>query len=349
MRFSDGLTIEATATWLPATTESGYALVADGVLDPEIPAAAGVVEVPVSHRESAPDMAVLAGRRALDGAGVRPADVGLLVHNWIYHQGHDFWSPAHYVADRIGARNALPFGIQQMCHAGAMALHTAAAHLTADPSYGTALVTTADRFGPTGFDRWRGDYQVAYGDGATAAVLGRSGNGLRLISHALRAAPDMESMYRGADAFSSAPFDHGRPLDIRRTKRAFIESGGMDLFAKTGPEAVRAVLLQSLSEAGLNADDPRIRYVALPRLGPKVLGLMYLPVIQELLTAQPLHLGARTGHLGCGDPLANLTDITAQRLLEPGEFALLLTGGGGFTWSCLVVQQTGGGAGGRRP
>ncbi|MFE7168805.1 ketoacyl-ACP synthase III family protein [Streptomyces sp. NPDC057616] len=341
MRFRDGLTISAAVTWLPETTESAYAQVADGLLDPDGPASAGVVEVPVSHDTSAPDMAVLAGRDALSRAGVEAADVGLLLHSWIYHQGHDFWSPAHYVADGVGATAAVPFGVQQMCHAGAMALHTAAVQLTADPSLSTALVTTADRFASAGFDRWRGDYQVAYGDGATAAVLGRSGPGLRLVAHTVHAAPEMESMYRGDDGFSPAPLTHSRPIDIRRTKRAFLEAGGMDRFAKTGPEAVRDVLLRALEEAGLAPEDPRIRCVALPRLGPKVLELMYLPVIRELVRAKPVHFGAHTGHLGCGDIVANLADIVREDLLAPGEFALVLTGGGGFTWSCLVVQQPG--------
>ncbi|MFF1776696.1 ketoacyl-ACP synthase III family protein [Streptomyces virginiae] len=348
MRFSEDLTVEAAATWLPSTTQSAYALVADGVLDPDGPESAGVIEVPVSYDTSAPDMAVSAGRRALALAEVEATDISLLLHNWIWHQGHDFWSPAHYVADRVGASAAIPFGIQQMCHAGAMALHTAATYLTADPSLRTALITTADRFDPAGFDRWRGDYQVAYGDGATAAVLGRSGRGLRLVAHAVLAAPEMESMYRGTDAFGPAPLAHGRPVDIRRTKRVFLESGGMARFAKTGPEAVRTVVLQALSEAGLLPDDPRIRCVALPRLGPKVLDLMYLPAVRELLAAEPVRLGARTGHLGCGDLVANLADLGAGDRLAPDDYALLLTGGGGFTWSCLVVQQVGDGWGAGR-
>lgn len=119
----------------------------------------------------------------------------------------------------------------------------------------------------------------------------------------------------------------------------------MARFAKTGPEAVRTVVLQALSEAGLSPDDPRIRCVALPRLGPKVLDLMYLPAIRELLAVEPVRLGARTGHLGCGDLFANLADLGARGRLAPDDYALLLTGGGGFTWSCLVVQQTGDGWG----
>jgi len=76
----------------------------------------GVNEVPVAD-EPAPDLAVRAGREALVQAGYPAERIGLLVHAWTWHQGHDFWSPAHYVASRLGARKALPFGVQQMCNA----------------------------------------------------------------------------------------------------------------------------------------------------------------------------------------------------------------------------------------
>jgi 3-oxoacyl-[acyl-carrier-protein] synthase-3 len=313
--------------------------VADGLLEPGGPEAAGVVEVPVARTVSAPEMAARAGLRALELAGADPSEVGLLLHGWIWHQGHDFWSPAHYVADRIGASSAVPFGVQQMCHAGAMALHTAAVRLTADPSVERALVTTADRFDGAGFDRWHSDSHVAYGDGATAAVLGRSGRGLRLAAHAVHAAPELEAMYRGDDEFSPVPLGHGRPIDVRRVKKAFLAAGGMDRFAKTGPDAVRTVVLAALEDAGLRPGDPRVRVALLPRIGPRTLQLIYLPPLEELLKARPVHLGARTGHLGCGDTVANLADLMSQRMLQPGEFGLVVTGGGGFTWSCLVVEQ----------
>ncbi|MGI5337086.1 3-oxoacyl-ACP synthase [Streptomyces sp. CA-181903] len=266
-------------------------------------------------------------------------DIDLVLHGWVYHQGQDFWSPAHYVAHQLGAVNAVPMGLQQMCHVGAMGLHTAAVRLQADPSVRTALVTTGDRFTAPGFDRWRSDYDAAFGDGGTAAVLARSGPGLRIASYATSAAPELETMYRGNDAFSTAPLSHSAPIDARRTKKAFLAAGGMARFAEIGPVKVRQTLLTALREAGLEPDDPRIRCAALSRLGPKTIELLYLPIMKDVLKVDILQLGAHTGHLGGGDSLANLADIWDQDLLAPGEYAISFSGGGGFTWSCLIVQR----------
>ncbi|WP_407288456.1 ketoacyl-ACP synthase III family protein [Streptomyces sp. BP-8] len=340
MRFGENVTIDAAVCWLPTTRQSAAAQVSDGVLTPAESAQSGVVEVPVAVEHAAPEMAVLAGRRALRQAGVAPADVDVLFHSWTYHQGHDFWSPAHYVADGVGAVNAVPVGIAQMCHGGAMALHEAALHLCADPSARAALVTTGDRFQRPGFDRWTSDSHVAYGDGATAAVLSRSGRGLRLLAQTVRAAPDMEGMYRGDDPFSPAPLEHSRPVDVRRTKKAFAAAGGMARFAELAPGAIGGLITSALAQAGLAPDDRRVRHVLLPRLGPATLERTYLPVLERRLPHATVHRpGAHTGHLGSGDLLANLAVVQREALIAAGEVALLLTGGGGFTWSCTVLGR----------
>ncbi|MCN9244837.1 ketoacyl-ACP synthase III family protein [Streptomyces sp. RY43-2] len=339
MRFGSELTIRAAATWLPPVRQTADAAVLAGLTTVADAEAAGAAEVPVSCGPSGPEMAVRAARRALSEAQVTPEETDLVIHAWIHHQGHDFWSPAHYVADQLGASDAVAFGIQQMCHAGAMALHTAAVRLEADPSVRNALVTTGDRFAAPAFDRWRGDYDAVFGDGGTAAVVGRSGPGLRILSHALGSAPELESMYRGRDEFTTVPLAHSVPVDARRTKKAFLADGGMARFAEIGPRKVRATLMAALAEAGLKPDDPRIRCATLSRLGPKTIDLLYLPIMQEVIKAEILHLGGRTGHLGGGDAIANLADLWDQELLAPGEFAVGFSGGGGFTWSCLVVQR----------
>jgi 3-oxoacyl-[acyl-carrier-protein] synthase-3 len=339
MRFGEDLTIRAARTWLPFTRRSAAEAVAAGEATEEDAAACGAVEVPVSDELSGPELAVRAARLALAEAQL-PADrVDLLIHGWINHQGHDFWSPAHYVADQLGADRAVPWGLQQMCHAGAMAVHTAAVQMEGDPSVRTALVTTGDRLALPGFDRWRSDYDAVFGDAGTALLLARSGPGLRLVSSRVVAAPELETMYRGNDAFATAPLTHSAPIDARRTKKAWLAAGGLARFAEIGPPKIRAALLGALADAGLEPHDPRIRCALLSRLGTKTIDLLYRPVLTAVLKAELLQLGEHTGHLGGGDAIANLADLTERQLLAPGEYALALSGGGGFTWSCLVVQR----------
>jgi 3-oxoacyl-[acyl-carrier-protein] synthase-3 len=342
MRLGDGLALDAVATWFPAHRETVADMVAAGRVTVDEAADFGLTEVPVSDL-AAPDMAVRAAQRALLAAAYEPARIGLVAHAWTYHQGHDFWSPPHYIAKSLGARNALPFGVQQMCNAGSMALSTAAGRLIADPDLDVALITTADRFGLPGFDRWRGDYAVVYGDAGTAALLrrrdpGESG-GLVLRALAFATAADFEVMYRGRDEFSPAPGWHSKHIDVRRTKKAYLETyDNMDNFKVVATECIRNVVTRAVDDAGIATTDSRIRYVVLPRLSDSVLNLMYVPVLEGWVKGDVLKLRECSGHLGAGDMIANIAYIWDSALLTSGDIAVLIGGGGGFTWSCAVIQ-----------
>ncbi|MCL8015538.1 3-oxoacyl-[acyl-carrier-protein] synthase III C-terminal domain-containing protein [Streptomyces sp. AS02] len=337
------IALEAAAIWTPEGRETVAAMVAAGRITAEEGEGLGLTAVPVAD-VPAPDMAVRAAERALEAAGRGARDIGLVAHGWLYHQGHDFWSPAHYIADRIGARTAFPVGVQQLSNAGAAAIGIAVDKLAADARLTAALVTTADRFCPPGFDRWAADYGVVYGDAGTAVLLrrydpARSRAALLLRSLTFVTAAEYESMYRGRDAFSPAPLWHGGRVDVRRPKKAYLEMrGGIAQFSESARECVRSVLLQALAEAGVEPQDPRIRCVALPRLSDGVLEMMYLPVLDGLVSGGVLRERENSGHLGAGDMLANLAHISANSELHPGDFAVVIGGGGGFTWSCAVVE-----------
>ncbi|MEV2262630.1 3-oxoacyl-ACP synthase [Streptomyces anulatus] len=303
-----------------------------------------LTEVPVSEDLAAPEMAVRAAGRVFADTGWDPTRIGLVAHGWTYHQGHDFWSPAHYIARRTGASEALPVGVQQMSNSGAAALGMAAAKLIADPGAEAALVTTADRFSLPGFDRWSADYGVAYGDAGTAALLRRrepdeQPGTLLLRSLAFATDASFEEMYRGRDPFSAAPLAHGGRVDVKRPKKAYMEMrGGIEEFRRAAVGCVDRVLRRALSDAGTEPDDPRIVLVALPRLGDSVLDLMYRPVLDGVVRAEILALRESSGHLGAGDLLANAEHIAGSRALKSGDIALVLGGGGGFTWSCAVLE-----------
>ncbi|MET9607838.1 3-oxoacyl-[acyl-carrier-protein] synthase III C-terminal domain-containing protein [Streptomyces sp. NPDC006512] len=304
-----------------------------------------LTEVPVSKDLAAPEMAVRAAGRVLADTGWDPARIGLVAHGWTYHQGHDFWSPAHYVAHQIGAGSALPVGVQQMSNSGAAALGIAAEKLIADPGAESALVTTADRFCLPGFDRWSADYGVVYGDAGTAALLRRRQpderpGALLLRSLAFATDASFEEMYRGRDPFGAVPLAHGGGrIDVKRPKKAYLEiHGGMEEFRRAAARCVERALGLALSDAGVEAGDPRIVRVALPRLSDSVLDLMYRPVLDGAVRAEVLALRESSGHLGAGDLLANVEHIAASGALKSGDLALVLGGGGGFTWSCAVLE-----------
>jgi 3-oxoacyl-[acyl-carrier-protein] synthase-3 len=209
----------------------------------------------------------------------------------------------------------------------------------ADPA-GTALVTTADRFGPPVWDRWTSHTDIGYGDGATAALLGRPGPGdaLRVLAMSCSTAAWLEGMERGTEEFTRSPMVGRATLESTSRRRQFYEVHGKDSLADAAATHVRDSLFRALEAAGLAADDPRIRLVTVPRLGPRLVGLMFLGVFESELKAELVQLGQRTGHLGAGDLLANLADIVELGLLAPGEIAVVAAAGAGFTWSTTIVE-----------
>ncbi|MFE9572215.1 ketoacyl-ACP synthase III family protein [Streptomyces sp. NPDC006692] len=336
--------IAAAAVWLPHGRDSAECAVAEQRVEARAARDLGHPRLPVADGESAPEMAVLAARSALRSGGVPAAGLALLCHAWMHYQGHDLWSPAHYIAHQIGAHDTVPVGIQQICNGGAAALELAVARLSLEPGERRALVTTADRFGAPGFDRWRSDYGAAYGDAATAVVLRQpaaAGDPLLLRSLHTAAAPHLEEMHRGADPFAELPRDNSPMVDMRRTKRVYLRENGVEPFNKVNDDMIRHVVTGALRDAGLAADDPRIRFVLLPRLGRKTLESAWKPVLRELVAAPTVDWGRETGHLGTGDLPAGLSEVVRRSALAPGQIGLLLNAGAGFTWSCAVVEAPG--------
>jgi 3-oxoacyl-[acyl-carrier-protein] synthase-3 len=345
MRLGAGLRITATATDVPASVVTTAQAIAAGRTDAADAAAVGIDRLPVAEGRTGPDLAVGAARSALAAAGRQASDLDLLVHAWTHHQGHDFWSPAHHVAHALGAHDALPVGVQQMCNGGAAAIETVATRLLADPTVTHALVTTGDVFADEGFDRWRSDTGVWYGDGGTACLLERhdgspTGDPV-LLSIASRAIPSAEAMHRGDDPATPAARWSSPVVSARRTKAAYAATGAMRAFVSAGRAALRAVTERALADAGLEPDDPRITVVTVPRVGRGVLGSMYAPALDGLTKGELRFTAQGTGHLGAGDLVANLDQVLAEPRDRSGAVGVFVSAGGGFTFSCAVVALGG--------
>jgi 3-oxoacyl-[acyl-carrier-protein] synthase-3 len=337
MRFDPPLKIAAPELWLPDTREPVEDAVRSGKLEPERARENGYVKVGVSDL-APPQMAVLAGEAALRKAGVDRGDVGLLVHAWTYYQGQDYWEPVHYITNELALRGALPVGIQQGCNGGFAAVEVAACRMLADDTVRAAVITSAERFWPPGFDRWRANLNVIYGDSGTALVLNREHGPFELLSTAAVAHPQLESMYRGDTPWGTVPFQHAKTVDIRTPLRRFIAAGHGPWFAAISADAVLDTVRTALDLAGIAPDDPGIRVITPPRFGAELIEHSYTSVLAGLTKADILNMGRDTGHLGAGDMTANLADIARGRLLKQGQVALLLTATAGFTWSCMVVR-----------
>jgi 3-oxoacyl-[acyl-carrier-protein] synthase-3 len=341
-----GAFVIGSAVVLPPGVESAAEAVRAGRITEEERARLGVTSVHVGT-EPAPVLAAAAARAAAAEAGVEPDRVGHLLHGHTYYQGHDFWSPAHFIAHEAGFESCVPLSVGQMCNGGAAALSIAVERVRPMASGAPALsvATTADTFGGNGFDRWGSDYDTVYGDGATCVILSPEAGGtnvpaLRVVALDSRARPQFEAMYREGDAFGSTPHELRAAIDVKATKRAFFQrSGGTAAFRDAAVKTIGELVAGVIDMAGVGVAD--VAATMLPRLSPKVLDLMYSEAIDQRLVPT-LHCERdTTGHLGAGDFLANLDHLRRTDLLADGQYALVVGGGGGFTWSAALVQRTG--------
>ena len=218
-------------------------------------------------------------------------------------------------------------------------VETAACRLLAGPER-TALVTTAERFCPPRFDRWASNLDVCYGDSGTALLLDTERGPFELLSTANVTDPHLEGMYRGSAPWNTVPFEHAETIDIRTQIRNFMAAGHGPAFGEVVTRSVQQTVQSALDQAGLAADDPRIAVIAPPRFGAEVILHSYTEVLAGLTKAEIVNLGRGTGHLGAGDMAANLADIDAAGMLQPGQIALMLSATAGFSWSGLVVRRS---------
>jgi 3-oxoacyl-[acyl-carrier-protein] synthase-3 len=147
----------------------------------------------------------------------------------------------------------------------------------------------------------------------------------------------LEEMHRGADPFAEAPFGARQPVDLEEPRRAFVAANGLDTVLDRIDTGQREAVKRSLSDAAVEMAD--IDWFVLPHLGRPRLTAHFLGPLGIDPARTTWSWGRRIGHLGAGDQFNGLARLVASGALRPGQRALLAGVGGGFTWSCAVVEM----------
>jgi 3-oxoacyl-[acyl-carrier-protein] synthase-3 len=281
----------------------------------------------IAPGQATSDLAVAAGRRALESAGAAPEDVDLVVLA-TSTPDHPCPATAPAVAQRLGMTGVAAFDVAAVCTGFVYALSVAAAMLTTGTA-GRALVIGADTFS-TILNPADRTTRAIFGDGAGAVVLrpgdpaepgallgfdlGSDGAGADLIT--VRAGGSRQRSAGGA----GSPEDHwfsmqGRPvfteavLNMSKSAQQLIHRVG---WSGHGPDRVVAHqanvrILRAVGEQLGLADEQIV--VNLDQVGNTVAASI---------------------------PLA-LADAQTQGSLLPGHRVLLTGFGGGLTWGSAAL------------
>jgi 3-oxoacyl-[acyl-carrier-protein] synthase-3 len=275
-----------------------------------------------SDDEALTDIALPAARAALESAGVRAADVDLVIVATVTPD-MTFPASAALIADQLGSHDAAAYDLSAGC-TGFMYAVAQAYGMVAAGLVERALVVGGDVLSKL-MDPTDRSTLVLFGDGAGAVVLERSQNGAGFLGFELGAegAGGVHLWHPGS---GSRSFPEGK---------SFLRMNGREVF-----KFATRVLVSSgenlLAECGKSVDDvdlyvPHQANVRIIAHATRKLGFPSEKVVVNV---------DRYGNTSSGSiPLA-LADAATDGRLRPGELVLMTGMGAGLTWGSALIEWT---------
>ncbi|MFD9434112.1 ketoacyl-ACP synthase III family protein [Streptomyces sp. NPDC060002] len=336
MKFED-VYLSSLGTYVPGLVTTEQA-VESGWYDADVRKASGLESVAISDSLSAPEMAVLAAKEAIQRSGHTPEDFGALIHSSAYHQGPDGWSPAHYVLANTLNTPITALEIKQGCQGMLSSLAISAHRLACDPRKSAVLLTAADNYSAPLVDRWTTSRLSILGDGAAAVVVSRDGGIAKLLSVASCSVPEMEALHRGSEPIFPPAVTVGRELDYEARVKFWMEEwakGNTPPIQHPG-EVLRKALDEALEDAGIAADE--IKRVCHPSATLDALRDQFLDPIGFTLDSGIWEHTSKLGHISAADVFIGLEHVWSTRQVGPGDKVMLFTGSPGFEAGVAIVE-----------
>ena len=311
--------------------------VADGRYDRKLHSRTRQQRVAIAEADdSAPEMAAYAGRLAVRRSGHRAEDVALLLHAVATYNGMDGWNAGSYLQNKVLDGAGVAFELRQLSNGALAGVELAAAYLAADPDRSAAVITAADQFGAPTWNRWTASPGLVFADGASAAVLSRRGGFARILSCATTSDSSLEGMQRGNRPFRSAPDPRDAPVSLYDRTMEFTEVMELSEAGRRMAVGLRAAGTRAAEEAGLRLDEAD--HYVVPNFGWELLHNECLEPLGIDASRTTWAWGANIGHAGASDQFGALNHLAESGQLQPGQRVLMVSVGGGFTWTCAVVE-----------
>jgi 3-oxoacyl-[acyl-carrier-protein] synthase-3 len=291
--------------------------------DEWIRARTGIRERRIAAPEEAlTDIALPAAERALDAAGLRPADLDLIVVATVTPD-MAFPASAALLADRLGSPDAGAYDLSAGCTGFMYAVAQAYAMLAAGLAE-RALVVGGDVLSKI-LDWEDRSTLILFGDGAGAVVLERSRGGGGFLGFDL-GAEGAGGMHLWLPGSGSRAFAE---------PEKFVKMNGREVF-KFATRVLVSSAEKVLEECGRTVEDvdlyvPHQANVRIIDHARKKLGIPEEKVVVNV---------DRYGNTSSGSiPLA-LADAVADRRVEPGKLVLMTGMGAGLTWGSALIEWT---------
>ena len=282
-----------------------------------------------SEGESTASLGAEAAMRALEVAGVSPADVDLIIVATSSPE-HVFPSTASLVQDRIGAVKAGAFDLSAACTGFIFALNIATQAIRSG-SLNTALVLGAETLSRVVNWEDRGTC-ILFGDGAGAFVLQASEQPGGVLSAVMR------SDGSGADLLSIPAGGSKLPASLETVRQGlhYIQMNGREVF-RFATRVMAQATDEVVAQAGLTLEDVDwvIPHQANQRIIETAARRLKMPMERVVVNLD--HFGNTST---ASIPLAAVEAIDDGRL-KPGDQVVFVGFGAGLTWGAVAVLWSG--------
>lgn len=271
-----------------------------------------------ADNENASDLALAASRRAIEAAGIRPQDIGLIV---LATTTPDmvFPSTACILQAKLGIRNSPAFDVQAVCSGFVYGLATAD-HFMRGGQYQYALVVGAEAY--SRILDWKDRATcVLFGDGAGAVVL-RQDRAPGIMSTHLHADGSHADILAVPGTVAGGEVK-GRPL--LRMDGNTVFKFAVKVLGEVALEALEANHLQKSELDWLIPHQANIRII---QATAKKLGMS----MEKVVTTLERHANTSAASI----PLA-LDEAVRDGRIREGQHVMLAGVGGGFTWGSILI------------
>ena len=257
------------------------------------------------------DLAVKACNQALDNAGLKPEDMGLLI---FCCTSPDYFCPANacLVQDKLGCVNAAAFDLVSICSAANFALETGA-KFVADGTYKHVLVVGAELF--TRSANWEDrNTCIFFGDGAGAFVLGEVDGGGLLAS------------WLKSDGSKHQPLVTFTEDKILRMDGKAVYSFAIEAFPEAVTEACKKAGVNHVYCAKQNLKQANLRIIE------ESMRRLELPMSKTHITLD------RYGNTVSGSVMITLAEAVQEGKIKSGDLVCLVGFGGGLSWGANILR-----------
>ena len=276
--------------------------------------------------QAASDLGVIAGRRALENAGVAASEVDMIL---VATSSPDMVFPATacLIQHSLGAANAAACDINAVC-TGFQYAYTVGAQMIAAGQAGKVLVIAAEKFSSL-LDWDDRSTAVLMGDGAGAVLLTADAARGELLACTLGTdSSGIESLWIPGGG-SARPTSH----ETVDQKLHYMKMNGQEIY-KFGVRIIGESVLEALSRAGLKASDldmliPHQANLRIIQSAAKRLNLSMEKVM--------INIEKYSNTSAASVPIA-MVEAEQTGRLQPGMIVALVAFGAGLTWGASILR-----------